>query len=81
MVYDFLLDDKKSEAAMCTVLDLVAAPDELDTVSRFFCDSVNRLSESTRVHLHFSCTGEHGRVILSGPARTVAALLQAYYSR
>lgn len=80
-VYDFLLDEKKPSDAMCTVLDLRAAKDEADAISRFFCDSVNALPEDGGVHFSFSYQNERVRVILTGAALPCAEILQKFYSR
>ena len=55
--------------------------EEANAVSRFFCSSVNALPQSSGVRFSFSFDNGHARVILTGPARTAAEIIQRFYSR
>ena len=80
VVYDFLLEEKKQSAEMCTILDLNVSNEEAQAVSDLFCNAINS-GEYGDVRFSLGKTGEHVRVILSGKSADVGALLAAYHER
>lgn len=80
-VHDFLSDEKKPSNQMCAIVDLRVPADEADAISAFFCDLIHAMPADKQVRFHFSCSGDHARVTLTGPDRQVLALLQQFYSR
>lgn len=79
-VYDFLRNEKKDEDAICAIVDLCATEEEANAVSRFFCHNVGAAAEDGGTHFRFSFANGHVRVVLTGPGRQVAALLQQFYT-
>ena len=78
LVYDFLLDTKKTGQEMCVILDTPCA--DKKTVAEYFCYSIN----SGGYHnIQFSCDGvmETSRVILKGDAAEVLRLVNEYNSK
>ena len=76
IVYDFMLDTKKSEPRACVILDL---PD-LDRVaaSRFFCDAIG-CGDFRDLRFSLDAVGTP-RVILSGPMDQILSLVNSYNS-
>ncbi len=79
VVYDFLLNDKKPESQMCTVLDL--PNNDPKEISNFFCYEIS--NNSAFYDLNFCFSNIHGipRVILKGPSAQIMALLQVFFQK
>lgn len=76
IVYDFVLDRKKTDSRICIILDLPG--EKPDTVSEFFCDAI---MNSDLHDLRFSFDGFGSpRVILSGPPEDILPLVNSYKS-
>ena len=77
IVYDFMLDAKKSEPRVCIILDI---PDlERESASRFFCEAI---SYGNYRDLRFSLdTVDSPRIILSGPMEQILSLVNSYNQR
>ena len=76
IVYDFMLDTRRTESRVCVILDI---PD-LDRVaaSRFFCDAI---CCGDYLDLRFSLDAiESPRIILSGPLDQILTLVNSYNS-
>ena len=75
VVFDFLAAKGAKTARTCVVLDVPATLKEGNAISRFFCDKMNDASDVV-----FTFDWEKGccRVILSGDAEQVAALVRAF---
>lgn len=78
IVYDFLLDNKKTKQEICIILDVLCADKE--RLSDYFCDSINQ-GEFESIRFSFDGVMEHTRVILSGNAQEVLCLVNAYYDQ
>lgn len=76
IVYDFMLDTKKTEARACVMLDL---PDlDREEASRFFCEAI---CNGDYRDLRFSLDAISSlRVILSGPMHQILTLVNSYNS-
>lgn len=74
IVYDFMLDTKKTAQQACVILDLPNADPE--EISRFFCEAI---CCGDYQNLRFSFDGiTSPRVILSGPADQILSLVNSY---
>ena len=78
LVYDFLLQNRRSETAMCLMVDLPGRDSQ--AVSSFFCEAINGGGyESIRFSFD-SLGGQTPRVILSGHPQEVLGLIQQFYA-
>ncbi len=76
IVYDFLLEDKKTSAESCIILDL---PDgNPKNISRFFCDAISN-GGYKNVRFAFDQVSGVARVILKGYTADVLELVNRYY--
>ena len=75
VVYDFLADRKKKEAASCVILDIPCTVKKGNEISSFFCEKVN---DASGISFNYEWSGGHARVILSGSDATVKEILTAY---
>lgn len=78
IVYDFLIDKKKCDDEICSIIDL-CIEEEAKDVSEYFCNEVNKLKMED-IKLSFEKNGKNVRVILKGSARTVLKIVDGYYS-
>lgn len=77
LVYDFLIDEHKREAAMCAVIDEPATLDQANAASEFFCRAItDDMSES--VCFGFSFSRGIMSIILKGKEEAVQNLLSSY---
>ena len=77
LVYDFLLQNRRSETAMCLMVDLPGRDSQ--AVSSFFCEAINGGGyESIRFSFD-SLGGQTPRVILKGRPDQVLGLMQRFY--
>lgn len=77
LVYDFLLDMKKPCPQTCMILDI---PDSNDReIAEFFCYRINQSGDSS-LRFSFHMNAPYIRVILTGSASTVLALVNEYYA-
>lgn len=76
LVYDFLLDTNKATEQICMVLDLPGADQK--KVAEFFCYQINQ-GDFSRIHFSFDALNGLPRVILTGCAGDVLALVNQYY--
>ena len=77
LIYDFILDRKKSEPECVIVLDITNG--NCKEVSEFFCYNI---TTGGYHHINFSMDGPRGkypRVILKGYTEQVMRLVNAYY--
>ena len=77
IVYDFLLENKKTSRQACLILDL---PDgDHKAICEYFCDAIR---EADLHDFRFSFDSINGtpRVILKGQADEVLALVNGYYA-
>lgn len=79
-VFNFLLDDKKQENNICTILDFYVDDEEAATISTFFCEQMNDGNKSN-THFTFYRNGKNTRVILSGPEDIVTDIMRKYYTK
>lgn len=77
LVYDFLLNDKKSREESCLVLDLPGA--DRRVIAEYFCYEI---SNGGYQNIRFSFDGVGGtpRVILTGETDAVLELVRGYYA-
>ena len=76
IIYDFMLDTKKSEPRACVILDL---PDlDPKEASRFFCDAIC-YGDYRDLRFSLDAVGSP-RVILSGPMEQTLSLVNSYNS-
>lgn len=78
LVYDFLLQNRRSEPEMCLMVDLPGRDSQ--AVSSFFCEAINDGGyESIRFSFD-SLGGQTPRVILTGKPQDVLELIQRFYA-
>ena len=78
VVFDFLAAKGAKTARTCAILDVPADLKEGRAISTFFCDKMNDASD---VVFAFDWDKGFCRVILSGDAEQVSALVRAYNER
>ncbi len=78
VVFDFMAERNKKGERSCVILDIPASPLKGSMISTFFCDRMN-----DAVDARFSYGWDNGvcRVILTGAADSVAAIMKAYYEK
>lgn len=77
VVYDFLLDGKKQEQQMCTVLDLPGCDPK--RTAEYFCYTISHGEDVRDVTFYFSDSVGAPRVILKGGAEQIMRLVQAFF--
>ena len=78
LVYDFLVQNRRSEPEMCLMVDLPGRASQ--AVSSFFCEAISAGSYAD-IHFSFdSLGGQTPRVILKGNPQQVMALMQQFYA-
>lgn len=75
LVYDFLLEDRKTAPEACIILD--APETNRKALAEFFCDRINHVNFH-KLRFAFDGAGPVPRVILSGDAADVFRLAQEY---
>ena len=78
IVYDFLVQNRRSKSEMCLMVDLPGRDSQ--AVSSFFCDAINAAIDA---ELHFSFDslgGQTPRVILKGHPQQVLKLMEQFYA-
>ena len=78
VIYDFLLDDRKKNDEMCSILDLFAEEEAAAEISDFFCSKISS-GEYSEMNFSFEHHGKYVRVSLTGPAESVLKILSEYY--
>ena len=78
LVYDFLLDTKKTGQEMCVILNTPCA--DKKTVAEYFCYSINS-GGYHNIQFSFDGVMETSRVILKGDAAEVLRLVNEYNSK
>lgn len=78
LVYDFILDNKKTKEEICLILDTPCM--DKQTVAEYFCYSISNGNFSD-IHFSFDGVNENARVILKGDAAQVLKLVNEYYSK
>ena len=78
LVYDFLLDTKKTGQEICVILDTPCA--DKKTVAECFCYSINS-GGYHNIQFSFDGVMETSRVILKGDAAEVLRLVNEYNSK
>lgn len=78
LVYDFLLDTKKTGQEMCVILDTPCA--DKKTVAEYFCYSINS-GGYHNIQFSFDGVMETSRVMLKGDAAEVLRLVNEYNSK
>ncbi len=76
IVYDFLMDNKKTVPGACMVLDLPGI--DKKKAADFFCHQITN-GGYTGIRFSFSCLKESPRVILNGHPEDILGLIQEYY--
>ena len=76
LVYDFLLNDRKTEPEACVILDLPDA--ERKKLAEFFCYRISN-GDFQNIRFSFDGVGKTPRVILKGDTSAVLQLVNAYY--
>lgn len=77
IVYDFLLDNKKTEQQCCIVLDLPG--DDREETSGFFCNAIST-GDYSDLQFTYHAVAQSPRVILRGHTDQVLELVNRYYS-
>ena len=76
IVYDFMLDNAKSEPRVCVLLDIPNL--DREAASRYFCDAI---CYGNHRDLRFSLDAvESPRIILTGPMEQILSLVNSYNS-
>lgn len=75
LVYDHLLDTKKTEDTACVILDIPGG--DRKKIAEFFCWSINR-SSNHDIQFYYDAIGDMSRIILTGDAEEVLRIVQAY---
>ena len=76
LVYDFLLNDRKTVPEACVILDLPDA--EQKKLAEFFCYRISN-GDYENIRFSFDGAGKTPRVILKGDTGEVLGLVNAYY--
>lgn len=79
LIYDFLLENRKRENEICSILDFHADDVKAHAISSFFCDTINQPTISD-IQFSFEQNGDYVRVILKGADTCVMKLLNLYYA-
>ena len=78
LVYDFLLDDKRSRHEVCIILDI---PDgSKQEIAEYFCYAINN-GDFSNLRFSFDGVSKTPRVILKGSTSEVLELVNGYYDR
>lgn len=77
VIYDFLLDDRKREAQLCTILDLPGCDPK--QTAETFCYEIFNNPEYHDLAFRFDSITGTPRVILKGPAAQIMTLMQKYF--
>lgn len=77
LVYDFMLETKRSAPEICTILDLPG--NDRKDAAEFFCHAINN-GEYRNIRFSFSTLNGIPRVILKGNAQEVLSLTNAYFN-
>lgn len=77
IVYDFLIEDKKRTDKMCVILDLPS--NDPKAVSEYFCYEISNGSGYSDLKFSFDNVEGTPRVILSGSADQLMALMNGFY--
>lgn len=75
LVYDFLLNDKKTEREICMILDVPGV--DKKQVSEYFCYSISQ-GDYSNIDFSFDGVTETARVILKGNATAVLRLINDF---
>ena len=78
MVYDFLLEEKRTIPETCAILDLPGADPK--HTAEFFCYTISN-GTYQNIRFSFDAHGQTCRVILKGDTGAVLELLNRYYGR
>ena len=78
LVYDFLLDGKKTAQEACIILDLPGA--DVKETSEYFCCTICN-GDFQNIRFFLDAVEGNLRVFLKGSAREVMALVNGYYAR
>ena len=78
IVYDFLMEDKRTEKEMCMILDLPG--EKRKELGEYFSYTISN-GDYRNIRFFFDGVGVTPRVILSGDAGEILRLINAYYSR
>ena len=78
LVYDFILDNKKTKEEICLILDTPCM--DKKSVAEYFCYNI---SNGNYTNIEFSFDGVKGntRVIIKGDSSEVLRLVNDYYSK
>lgn len=78
LVYDFLLNNKKTKQEICVILDTPCV--DKKTVAEYFCYSITN-GDYHDIQFSFDGVTETTRVILKGDAADVLQLVNEYHSK
>ncbi len=76
-VFDFMADQPKV-ARSCVILDIPASAAKGNQISAFFCE---QMCEASDAKFNYGWDNGLCRVILTGAADSVAAIMQKYYAK
>lgn len=77
IIYDFLLNERKTSDQCCLILDLPQSNDK--RTIEYFCDSINH-GDFHDLQFAFDSISGMPRVILRGPSQQVLALASGYHA-
>ena len=77
VVYDFLMEDKRTTAQTCMILDLPGA--DRKELGEYFSYTISN-GDYRNIRFSFDGVGATPRVILAGDAKEVLRLVNAYYN-
>lgn len=77
IIYDFLLNEYKTNDQCCLILDLPKANDQ--RIIEYFCNSINQ-GDFHDLQFSFDSISGMPRVILRGPSQQVLALANGYHA-
>jgi len=78
LVYDFILDNKKTKEEICLILDTPCM--DKQTIAEYFCYNISN-GNFSNIQFSFDGIKENARVILKGDASQVLKLVNEYYSK
>lgn len=79
VVYDYLLDDHKTDNEICSILDFCVDDREAVRISEFFSNAANQIEDAGRFRFSYDKSGNCVRVILKGSAEQVMKIMNNYY--
>lgn len=79
IISDFLIDKKKKQNQICSILDLCLEDSKAEETCKLFCNYIND-NENNDIKFSFEKNEDNIRIIITGREESVMELLNIYYS-